>query len=549
MFILYGILCYYKKRRPEHQEAKMKRDSLRILVQNFPNIDLSSLEEDRWVKDVRHIMKDVVKSTSVFEWMNILKEYHARPFDRYVYNTLKNVCKSRYHRVTYIIKVFCDPYEETHRHIPAQLDSATSLEVVDEPRVVPAGITNRNQRRSDFYMLTIQSELDHILTSSGHGERALCNIILGYIGNGFQSSRLVPGTGKAYMFQLPDKRFLYSPASGADFVYISDLDIFPNDPDDLLENLQCLTWGSCRYAETLPDNRVLITNTKCGIQLLKRQLVMGRWQWIVEDMWTLEELDVKSIQQIVVIKDNIQENEWFYPRVAFHCGYSDGMILVCDFFDRSIDIIDHDQAEDIPVLIAENNGRIIAAGGMDETVGIWNTNTMTCEHVLEHGEYVNSVTALSDGRLLSACDYIKVWDRDTWTCQRQLRASEDEQYTYLACQELTHGQIAYLCDTYHQDGTQTNEMHVWCIDESCLIRRFPLVKVMTTLFDGRLLFAQEDKEAHHLIVYDPATRSCARIGPIPDMTDIDTLQFLQLFDGRVLLSFSGSIQMWHIPPS
>ncbi|KAI6772979.1 hypothetical protein HG530_003937 [Fusarium avenaceum] len=70
--------------------------------------------------------------------------------------------------------------------------------------------------------------------------------------------------------------------------------------------------------------------------------------------------------------------------------------------------------------------QLIASGGRDETVKVWDISTGLCRHTLEdHNDEIYSVTFLPDGHtLVSASNSIKIWDTKTGLCLRTLEGHD-----------------------------------------------------------------------------------------------------------------------------
>ncbi|KIL89218.1 vegetatible incompatibility protein het-e-1 [Fusarium avenaceum] len=77
------------------------------------------------------------------------------------------------------------------------------------------------------------------------------------------------------------------------------------------------------------------------------------------------------------------------------------------------------------VAVSPNN-QLIASGGDDKMVKIWDITTGLCQHTLEdHDDPIHSITFLPDGRsLASASNTIKIWDTKTGLCLRTLEGHD-----------------------------------------------------------------------------------------------------------------------------
>ncbi|KAJ0153276.1 Delta(24(24(1)))-sterol reductase [Fusarium oxysporum f. sp. albedinis] len=73
------------------------------------------------------------------------------------------------------------------------------------------------------------------------------------------------------------------------------------------------------------------------------------------------------------------------------------------------------------------DNQLIASGGRDRTVKIWDITTGVCRHTLEgHDDEIHSITFLPDGQSLAAAsNTIKIWDTKTELCLRTLEGHEE----------------------------------------------------------------------------------------------------------------------------
>ena len=113
LYIVYGIMLYFKQRRPEHE----------LLVQglHLNRMYHSPIEADR--STIRHRnertlfveeMTGMVQRTPVGTLMKMFKQYHARPLNYRAYITLTQY-KTRSERISHIIKVFSNTPEKNVR--------------------------------------------------------------------------------------------------------------------------------------------------------------------------------------------------------------------------------------------------------------------------------------------------------------------------------------------------------------------------------------------------------------------------------------------------
>ena len=128
MFILYGILCYFKQTRPGHSSAMMYlptgvSPSYHLMSRLQEKYSAHSAQDrspifcnDDESAQFVYSIKALVQRTPVTILMKMLTQYHARPFDRFVYNALKNkVYRRSADRASHIIRVFSNPLEKTLR--------------------------------------------------------------------------------------------------------------------------------------------------------------------------------------------------------------------------------------------------------------------------------------------------------------------------------------------------------------------------------------------------------------------------------------------------
>ncbi|KAF5968932.1 hypothetical protein FBULB1_10498 [Fusarium bulbicola] len=81
----------------------------------------------------------------------------------------------------------------------------------------------------------------------------------------------------------------------------------------------------------------------------------------------------------------------------------------------------------ISVAVSPDN-KLIASGGHDKTVKIWDIATGVCRHTLEgHCDHIYSVIFLPDGQsLASASNTIKIWDTKSGLCLRTLEVHDED---------------------------------------------------------------------------------------------------------------------------
>lgn len=99
---------------------------------------------------------------------------------------------------------------------------------------------------------------------------------------------------------------------------------------------------------------------------------------------------------------------------------------------------------------------LLASGGFDDTVRIWDVNSGKCVKVLaDHQESVTAVNFNRDGSLLATCGYdgvCRVWDTATWQCSGTLG---DEQNTPMSFAKFSPNGKFILA------GTLDNTMRLW----------------------------------------------------------------------------------------
>ncbi|KAH7252726.1 hypothetical protein BKA59DRAFT_436883 [Fusarium tricinctum] len=71
------------------------------------------------------------------------------------------------------------------------------------------------------------------------------------------------------------------------------------------------------------------------------------------------------------------------------------------------------------------DNQLIASGGSDKTVKLWDITTGLCRHTLKHHDTIHSITFLPDGQsLASASNTIRIWDTKTELCLRTLQGHD-----------------------------------------------------------------------------------------------------------------------------
>ncbi|KAF5699653.1 vegetatible incompatibility het-e-1 [Fusarium mundagurra] len=94
-------------------------------------------------------------------------------------------------------------------------------------------------------------------------------------------------------------------------------------------------------------------------------------------------------------------------------------------WDNCLQTLEGHGRGEVSVAVSPDN-QLIASGGYDKTVKIWDIATGVCRHTLEgHDDDVHSVTFLPDGlSLASASNIIKIWDTRTGLCLQTLEGHD-----------------------------------------------------------------------------------------------------------------------------
>ncbi|CAJ0553207.1 Ff.00g117190.m01.CDS01 [Fusarium sp. VM40] len=102
----------------------------------------------------------------------------------------------------------------------------------------------------------------------------------------------------------------------------------------------------------------------------------------------------------------------------------------------------------LSVALSPDN-QLIASGGGDKTVKIWDITTGLCRHTLEHDSAIYSITFLPDGQsLVSASNTIKVWDTKTELCLRTLEGHDKSVHLIASSPDGQYLLSASLDDTF-----------------------------------------------------------------------------------------------------
>jgi WD40 repeat protein len=79
--------------------------------------------------------------------------------------------------------------------------------------------------------------------------------------------------------------------------------------------------------------------------------------------------------------------------------------------------------DEILAIAFSQDGQLVASGGIDQTVRIWNVDTNQCLNVLEHPNCLLSLSFSADGRLASGCKdhLVRIWDIAQGSCVQVLK--------------------------------------------------------------------------------------------------------------------------------
>ncbi|GAA5905794.1 hypothetical protein JCM8208_000901 [Rhodotorula glutinis] len=150
-------------------------------------------------------------------------------------------------------------------------------------------------------------------------------------------------------------------------------------------------------------------------------------------------------------------------------------------------------------------GDLVASGGVDETVRVWDVQKGRCMRVLPaHSEPVSAVQFSRDGTMLVSCSwdgYIRIWDTSTGQCLKTLahedntpvasvRLSPNSKYLFTA----TLDSAVRLWDYQNDKVVKSYEAHQ--------NRKYCIPPILTP--DGRHLVC--GSEDHRVVVWDVQTR-------------------------------------------
>ncbi len=137
---------------------------------------------------------------------------------------------------------------------------------------------------------------------------------------------------------------------------------------------------------------------------------------------------VKDSQKLLVMKHEKSKYLWI-PALDFH---PDGHLLASGGFDHQVKLWDLQTGQCLRTFEGHTqwiwgvgfstDGQLLASAANDNTVRIWQVATGECIRILEdHTSWVQSVDFSPDGRYLATASYdrtIRLWDVETWNCEK-----------------------------------------------------------------------------------------------------------------------------------
>ena len=183
-----------------------------------------------------------------------------------------------------------------------------------------------------------------------------------------------------------------------------------------------------------------------------------------------------------------------------------------------------------------SDGRIVS-GSSDNTIMIWNIDTGECEKVLEgHTSSVSSLSVLSDGRVISGSHdkTIRVWNIDTGECEKVLEGHSSSARSVIV---LSDGRIV--------SGSSDKTIRIWNIDtgecEKVLEGHSNYVHSVCVLSDGRIVSGSQDKTIR---IWNIDTGECEKVleGHTRSVWSVSVLS-----DGRIVSgSQDKANRIWNI---
>ncbi|CZR46055.1 uncharacterized protein FPRO_11502 [Fusarium proliferatum ET1] len=164
------------------------------------------------------------------------------------------------------------------------------------------------------------------------------------------------------------------------------------------------------------------------------------------------------------------------------------------------------------VAVSPDN-QLLASGGADETVKIWDITTGVCLHTLEgHDDAVCSVNFLPDGQsLVSASNIIKIWDTKTGLCLKTMEGHD----------QLVNSMVSSLDGQYLASGSFDLTIKIWSPKTGEYLRTLDG-------HSGQVTSVAFSPNNQHLV---SASADCTV--KIWDIKSFSCLQTLQAHEGRI----------------